>query len=86
MTKIKTDNQTAMPRRKQLSGVVVSDKMTKTVVVEVVKLIRHPKFDKTVKRVKRYKAHDEHNQHKVGDRVTIAQCRPLAKNKTFIVI
>lgn len=72
--------------RKTLSGVVVSDKMNKTVVVAVTTYKKHPKYQKYYKTTKRYKAHDEDNQFKVGDKVQIISTRPLSKDKTFEVI
>lgn len=71
---------------KVLEGVVVSDKMAKTVVVEVGRFIKHPKYGKYITRTKRYKAHDENNKFKVGDKVSIREVRPISKDKTFEVI
>lgn len=70
---------------KMLSGVVVSDKQDKTVTVEVVNFIKNPKYGKFVKRNKKYKAHDEKNEYKEGDKVSIRECKPISKDKTFIV-
>lgn len=70
-------------RKRILEGVVVSDKMNKTRVVEVIHLYHHPIYLKRIKRRKRYKIHDEHNQTKVGDRVKFIECRPLSKEKRF---
>lgn len=72
--------------RKTLSGVVVSDKMNKTVVVAVTTYKKHPKYQKYYKTTKRYKAHDENNHFKVGDKVQIISTRPLSKDKQFEVI
>lgn len=72
--------------RKKLSGVVVSDKMDKTVVVDVARFVAHKKYGKYYKINKRFKAHDETNKYKVGDKVTIEECRPMSKDKNFIVI
>ena len=71
---------------KILDGVVVSDKMQKTVVVEVKRYEKHPKYKKYITTSKRYKAHDENNQFKVGDKVSIRETRPLSKDKSFEVI
>jgi small subunit ribosomal protein S17 len=71
---------------KILKGTVISDKMDKTVVVEVSRFIKHPKYGKFLKRDKRYKAHDETNRFKVGDQVEIRACRPHSKDKSFEVI
>lgn len=70
---------------KTLQGVVVSDKMNKTVVVAVTRLKEHPKYKKKYKVTKRYKAHDETNEYKVGDRVTIKSIRPISKDKKWKV-
>jgi len=72
-----------MPKR-LLSGVVVSAH-SKTIVVEVTKRVRHKLYKKIIKRTKRYHAHDENNEHKIGDKVTIQECRPISKIKTWIV-
>ena len=68
-------------RRKQREGVVVSDKMDKTVVVVVARLVRHGKYHKYLTQRVRYKAHDEKNQCQVGDRVRIIESRPLSHDK-----
>ena len=72
-------------RRKVQVGLVVSDKMDKTVVVQVENRIAHPKYGKIVVKTKKYKAHDEDNQCKQGDRVRIAETRPLSKTKRWEV-
>lgn len=72
-------------RRKAREGVVVSDKMEKTVVVSVETMKRHPLYGKTVRTSKKYKAHDEENRCKVGDRVRIRESRPLSKDKRWVV-
>jgi len=69
-----------------LKGVVVSDKMQKTVVVSVSRLIKHPLYGKFYKVSKKYKAHDENNEHKIGDTVEIIETRPISKDKKFKVI
>ena len=74
-----------MPRR-VLQGVVVSDKMDKTVTVLVERRVMHPLYKKFIKRSKRYHAHDEANQHKVGDVVRISECKPISTTKTWEVI
>ena len=73
-----------MPK-KQLIGKVVSDKMQKTVVVEVERLKVHPKYKRRYKSSKRYKAHDENKECKVGEKVVIEECRPLSRNKNWVV-
>ena len=74
-----------MPRR-VMQGVVVSDKMDKTVVVRIERRVMHPIYKKFVRRSKRYKAHDEVNASKVGDVVRIRECRPLSKHKCWEVV
>ena len=74
-----------MPKR-ILQGVVVSDKQDKTVVVSVERQVMHPVYKKFVKKSKKFAAHDENNQYKVGDRVSIEECRPISKNKSWTVI
>lgn len=69
-----------------LSGVVVSDKMDKTVVVSVSRFVKHPKYGKFYKINKKYKAHDERNFYKIGDKVEIAETRPISKDKKFKVV
>lgn len=71
---------------KERVGLVVSDKMDKTVVVAVENRAPHPKYGKTMVRTKRYKAHDEENQFHVGDRVRIQETRPLSKTKRWRVV
>ena len=73
-------------RRTQLQGVVVSDKMSKTIVVEVETHKRHPKYAKRIKYSNKYYAHDEKGEAKVGDVVTIMGCRPLSALKRFRLV
>jgi small subunit ribosomal protein S17 len=70
---------------KTLVGLVASDKMDKTVVVEVTRKVMHPVYQKYIERRKRYKAHDEANTCRQGDRVLIEECRPLSKDKRWRV-
>ena len=72
-------------RRKALVGVVVSDKMQKTVVVVVERLVRHEVYSKMVRRRTKFKAHDEDNRCGIGDRVVITETRPLSKEKHWRV-
>ena len=74
-----------MPKR-ILQGVVVSDKMDKSVVVRVERRVMHPVYKKYIKRSAKYTAHDEHNACKVGDIVQIRKSRPLSKTKTWVVV
>ncbi|MBF2002295.1 MAG: 30S ribosomal protein S17 [Synechococcales cyanobacterium C42_A2020_086] len=71
---------------KQRVGLVVSDKMDKTVVVAVENRAPHPKYRKIVVRTKRYKVHDEENKCQVGDRVRIEETRPLSRTKRWVVV
>jgi small subunit ribosomal protein S17 len=71
--------------RKVREGLVVSDKMDKTVVVEVEDRVKHPKYDKIIRRTKRYKAHDGENACGVGDRVLLMETRPLSATKRWRV-
>ncbi|BAT52318.1 30S ribosomal protein S17 [Nostoc sp. NIES-3756] len=70
---------------KERVGLVVSDKMQKTVVVAIENRAPHPKYGKIVVKTRRYKAHDEENKCKVGDRVRIKETRPLSKTKRWEV-
>ena len=72
--------------KKVLEGVVVSDKMQKTVVVRVNRYIQVPKYKKYILRKKNYKAHDPEGKYKVGDKVSIEECAPISKDKHFRVI
>ncbi len=74
-----------MPRR-ILQGVVVSDKMDKTIVVEVERRVQHPIYKKFIRRSKRYHAHDESNAIKIGQTVRIIESRPLSKTKRWVVL
>ena len=74
-----------MPKR-VMQGVVVSNAMDKTLVVKVERKFPHPLYKKFIKRSSRYHVHDENNQHKVGDLVSIRDCRPLSKLKKWEVI
>jgi small subunit ribosomal protein S17 len=74
-----------MPKR-ILTGVVLTDKSDKTIVVKVERRFMDPLLKKTVRRSKRYHAHDEGNQYKVGDNVKIEECKPLSKLKRWVVL
>lgn len=73
-------------RRKQRIGEVVSDKMSKTIVVRVTRKYRHPKFNKVVSTQKKYYAHDENEQASAGDLVCIQESRPISKSKHWRLI
>ncbi len=72
--------------KRKLEGVVVSDKMDKTVVVLIKRLKEHPKYKKRYWVSKRFKAHDEKNEYKVGDKVIIEETKPLSKEKRWRII
>ncbi|MFA7169597.1 MAG: 30S ribosomal protein S17 [Candidatus Paceibacterota bacterium] len=72
--------------RKKKIGTVVSDKMDKTIVVEIVTLKTHPKYKKKYKSSKKYKAHDEENKFKIGDKVTIVESKPYSKDKRWLAV
>ncbi|NLM96769.1 MAG: 30S ribosomal protein S17 [Halanaerobiaceae bacterium] len=73
-------------KRKELVGIVVSDKMDKTVSVAVERRTRHPLYKKTVKKTSTFKAHDEKNECGIGDKVRIMETRPLSKTKRWRVV
>lgn len=74
-----------MPKR-VLQGVVVSDKMEKTITVRVERRVMHPLYKKVIKRSKKYAAHDEKNAFKEGDIVSIRECNPISKRKRWEVV
>jgi len=74
-----------MPR-KELVGKVVSNKMDKTVVVAVENRFPHPKYEKQIARTHKFKAHDAENKCDIGDRVRIQECRPLSREKRWLVV
>jgi len=67
-------------------GKVVSDKMNKTVVVSIERVVQHPLYHKTVKKTVKFKAHDENNESRIGDIVEVMQTRPLSKDKCWRVV
>ena len=77
---------TSRATRKTRTGLVVSDKMQKTVVVQIERRVPHPVYGKMVTRTKKVKAHDEENSAKTGDTVRIAETRPLSKDKRWRVV
>ena len=72
--------------KKILKGTVTSAKNNKTIVVEVTRKFKHPFYEKVIKRSKKYHAHDEENKFKNGDEVSIIECKPIYKKKTWQVI
>lgn len=81
-----TTEQKNTTKGKVLKGVVTSDKMKDTVVVEVTRYFKHEKYQKFIKQHKKYKAHDVGNTCKIGETVSIKETRPISKDKHFIVI
>lgn len=73
-------------QRKRLTGVVTSDKMDKTVVVEVTTTKRHPLYEKVINLNKKYKAHDENNECREGDMVEIIESKPYSRHKRWAVV
>ena len=76
-------DQSQRGHRKTRQGVVVSDKMDKTIVVQIDRMVMHPIYKKYVKQRVKYKAHDEQNEAKHGDTVVIEECRPLSRDKRW---
>ena len=69
-----------------LSGVVTSDKADKTITVRIERKVKHPLYGKVMKRATKVHAHDENNSASIGDVVTVKQCRPISKNKTWVLV
>jgi small subunit ribosomal protein S17 len=88
MTMADMTNEQAIERnaRKSRTGIVVSDKMQKTVVVAIERRVPHPIYGKMITRTKRLKVHDEENSAKVGDTVRIVETRPLSKDKRWRLV
>jgi len=86
-----TANETTAPAQKTRGipktqiGIVTSNKMTKTVVVQVERLVRHPKYKKYIKRLEKFKAHDERQECQIGDKVMVVETRPLSREKHWRV-
>jgi len=72
--------------RKERTGLVVSNKMDKSIVVEVLRRVRHPMYGKFVKKTSRFMAHDEKNDSNIGDKVRIMETRPLSKSKCWRLV
>jgi small subunit ribosomal protein S17 len=77
--------ETTKKNKKELIGLIVSDKMDKSVVVRVERFVQHKVYKKYIKRYKKYHAHDEQNECRIGDEVKIIETRPLSKLKRFRV-
>ncbi len=76
---------TAQKNPRAVSGVVVSDKMDKTITVRLERRVKHPVYGKFMRKSTKVHAHDEKNRCKVGDTVTVVECRPLSKSKTWML-
>jgi small subunit ribosomal protein S17 len=83
--KAEVADRNGLQKRRSVVGVVVSDKMQKTIVVKVDRQVRHSLYKKYVEKTRRYKAHDEKNEAKVGDRVALVESRPLSREKRWVL-
>ncbi|MEM9744002.1 MAG: 30S ribosomal protein S17 [Pseudomonadota bacterium] len=81
-----TDSAQDQSSARTVSGTVVSDKMNKSIVVLVERKVQHPVYGKVIRRSSRLHAHDEENSCRVGDTVTVAECRPMSKTKTWKLV
>ena len=82
-----TQAQDTPPKAERtLTGRVTSNKMSKTIAVEIERLVKHPKYGKYVRRTTRLLAHDEKNESRQGDKVAIVQCRPLSRRKSWRLV
>jgi small subunit ribosomal protein S17 len=79
------DSRNSLEKRRTVVGIVVSDKMQKTIVVKVDRQVRHSLYRKYVEKSRRYKAHDETNDAKIGDRVSLVESRPLSREKRWVL-
>lgn len=79
-------SQTQINKGKKLQGIVVSNKMKDTAVVEVQRFVKHGRYGKYIKRRKKFQAHDPGNTASIGEKVTIIETRPISKNKHFRII
>ena len=75
-----------MGKRKEFIGTVISDKMSKTIIVKIMRMSKHPKYNRITRAYNKFKVHDEKNTAKVGDTVRIRETRPLSKDKRFRMI
>ena len=80
-----TATENTRKARRSMEGVVTSDRMAKTITVEIERTYRHPKYGKFVRTAKKYHAHDEKGEYKMGDVVEIAEGRPISKTKSWVV-
>jgi small subunit ribosomal protein S17 len=80
------ENSEQIKSQKSIIGKVVSDKMNKTIIVQIERKVKHPLYGKYVRRFSKMYAHDEENQCRIGDLVLIKQCRPLSKTKRWSMV
>lgn len=80
------DKENMLKKRKEYVGQVVSDKMEKTVVVAIDRMVQDPRYKKFLKRTNKLKAHDEKNEAHVGDRVKLIETRPISREKRWVVV
>lgn len=81
-----TEKTTERANRKEKTGIVISNKMAKSIVVAVERKVKHPKYGKFVKKTSTFMAHDEKNESNIGDTVRIMETRPLSKNKCWRLV
>jgi small subunit ribosomal protein S17 len=81
-----TESTAPVERQRTLTGRVVSSKMNKTIAVEIERLIKHPRYGKYIRRTTKLLAHDEKNESREGDTVTISECRPLSRRKSWRLV
>lgn len=80
------DKENMLKKRKEYVGQVISDKMEKTVVVAIDRMVQDPRYKKFLKRTNKLKAHDEKNEAHVGDRVKLIETRPISREKRWVVV
>jgi len=85
MSEQSADNSAAVSNPRAVSGVVVSNKMDKSITVQVERKVQHPVYGKVIRRSSKLHAHDEDNSCGIGDTVTVVECRPLSKTKTWML-
>ncbi len=79
------DNRNGLQKRREVRGIVVSDKMQKTIVVKITRSVRHAFYKKYIDRAIKFKAHDEKNTAKIGDLVSLVESRPLSRHKRWVL-
>jgi len=80
------DTEQVKSQARSLQGVVVSDKMNKSVTIQVERKVKHPLYKKYIRRSTKFHAHDENNDCRIGDKVVIEQCRPISKSKSWRLV